>query len=122
RRTSAAVIPDLHRKAAAWLAAHGEVVEAIRHTLGARDWPHAARLLGDHLFSLTLDGQEGSVAALLRSFPPGASAEHPELALAQAATQLGQGRLDEASAQLQVAASHVESAPPARRRQLVTAH
>ena len=122
RRTMAEQVPDLHRKAAAWLGDHGEVVEAIRHRLAAGDWSDAAGLLADHLFSLTLDGQEGSIAALLRSFPAGASAAHPELALAHAATQLAQGRLDEASAQLQVAASHVESAPPARRRHLAIAH
>src|ERR1700716_3931862 len=123
RRTMAEQVPDLHRKAAAWLGDHGEVVEAIRHTLAAGAWPDAAGLLADHLFSLTLDGQEGSIAALLRSFPAGTStAEHPELALAHAATQLAQGRLEEASAQLGVAASPVESAPLARRRRLAIAH
>ena len=122
RRTSAEEVPDLHRKAAAWSADHGEVVDAIRHTLAAGDWPDAAALLSHHLFSLTLDGQERSIAALLRSFPAGAWAEHPELALAHAATQLAQGRLEEASAQLRAAASHVESAPHARRRRLAIAH
>jgi len=122
RRTLAEEVPDLHRKAAAWFADHGVVVEAIRHTLAAGDWPDAARLLADHLFSLTLDGQEGSIAALLRSFPAGAAAEHTELALAHAATQLAQGRLEEASVQLAVAESHVEGAPPARRRRLAIAH
>ena len=61
---------------------HGEFVEAIRHTLAAGDWPDAARLLAGDLFSLTLEGQEGSMAALFQSYPAGASAEHPELALA----------------------------------------
>jgi LuxR family maltose regulon positive regulatory protein len=122
RRTLAEEVPDLHRKAAAWFVDRGEFVEAIGHTLAAGDWPDAARLLADHLFSLTLDGQEASIVALLQSFPAGASAEHPELALAHAATQLAQGRLDEASAQLQVAASHIENAPPARRRRLAIAH
>src|SRR5260370_9781175 len=118
RRTLGEEVPDLHRKAAAWIADHGEVVAAIRHTLAAGDWPEAARLLADHLFSLTLDGQEGSIAALLRSFPTGASAEHPELALAHAATQLAQGRLEDASAHLLVAESHLETDPPAPRRPL----
>ena len=63
RRTMAEQVPDLHRKAAAWLGDHGEVVEAIRHRLAAGDWSDAAGLLADHLFSLTLDGQEGSIAA-----------------------------------------------------------
>ena len=122
RRTFAEEVPQLHRKAAAWFADHGEIVEAIRHTLAAGDWPDAVRLLADHLFSLTLDGQEGSIAALLRSFPAGASAKHPELALAHAATQLAQGRLEDASAQLVVAESQVDSVPPGRRRRLAIAN
>ena len=71
RRRLADEVPDLHRRAAQWFADHGEVVEAVRHTLAAGDWPDAARLLADHLFSLTLDGQEGTIAALLRIVPGG---------------------------------------------------
>src|SRR4029077_13298188 len=100
RRTSADEIPDLHRRAARWFADHGDVVEAVRHMLASGDWADAARLLADHSFSLTLDGQEGAIGALLRAFPEGASADHPDLALAYAATQLAQGRLDEAADQL----------------------
>ena len=121
RRRFADEVPDLHRRAARWFADHGLVVEAVRHTLAAGDWPDAARLLEDHLFSLTLDGQEGAIAALLGSFPGGASADHPDLALARAAVQLAQGRLEEAAAQLALAESHVQSAPPARRRRLAVA-
>src|SRR6202012_1438364 len=75
RRTLADEVPDLHRQAARWFAENGEVVEAVRHMLAAGDWLDAARLLADHLFSLTLDGQEGTIAGLLRSFPEGASAD-----------------------------------------------
>ena len=121
RRRLADEVPDLHRRAARWFADHGEAVEAVRHMLAAGDWPDAARLLADHLFSLTLDGQEGTIAALLRSFPAGASVDHPELALAHAAVELAQGRLEEAAAQLALAESHVQSAPPARRRRLAVA-
>jgi len=122
RRTSAKEVPDLHRRAALWFADRGEAVEAIRHTLAAGDWPDAARLLADHLFSLTLDGQEATIAALLRSFPAGASADHPELALAHAATQLAQGHLGEAAEQLALAESHLRSAAPARRHRLAMAN
>src|SRR6201985_1569452 len=121
RRTLAEEVRGLHRKAACWFVDHGEVIEAVRHTLAAGDSSDAARLLADHLFSLTLDGQEGTVAALLRSFPAGASVDHPELALAHAAVELAQGRLDEAAAQLAQAESHVQIAPPARRRPLAVA-
>jgi LuxR family maltose regulon positive regulatory protein len=123
RRRLADEVPDLHRRAAGWFADHGDAIEAVRHLLAARDWPDAARLLADHLFSLTLDGQEGTIAALLRSFPAGASADDPELALAHAAVELAQGQLemDKTAAQLALAESHVQSVPAGRRRRLAVA-
>ena len=117
RRRWADEVPDLHRGAARWFADHGEVVDAVRHMLAAGDWPEAARFLADHLFGLTLDGQEGAVAVLLRSFPDGATGD-PDLALAHAAVELAQGRLEEAAAQLTLAESHIQSTPPARRERL----
>jgi LuxR family maltose regulon positive regulatory protein len=121
RRRSAEEVPELHRRAAEWFADRGEAIDAVRHMLAAGDWPDAARLLADHLFSLTLDGQEGTIAALLRSFPAGVSVDDPELALAHAAVELPQGRLEEAAAHLALAESHVPSVPAARRRRLAVA-
>ena len=121
RRTLAEEVPDLHRRAAGWFADHGDVVEAVRHTLAAGDWPDAARLVADHSFRWVLDGQAGTIDAVLRAFPEGASVDHPDLALAHAAAELNQGRLEDAAAQLALAESHVESAPPARRRRLAVA-
>ena len=121
RRTMAGEVPDLHRRAARWFADNGDVVEAVRHTLAAGDWPDAARLVADHSFSWVLDGQAGTIDAVLQAFPEGASADHPDLALAHAANELNHGRLEEAVAQLTLAESHVQSAPPARRRRLTVA-
>jgi len=70
---------------------------------------------------VVLDGQAGTIGAVLRSFPEGASADHPDLALAHAANELNQGRLEEAAAQLALAESHVQRARPARRRRLAVA-
>ena len=117
RRTLPEEVPALHRLAAGWFAQHGEVVEAIRHTQAAGDWPDAARLLADHSFSLTLDGQARTIQVLLRAFPPGAGAD-PELALVRAGADLVQGRLDEAAAHLAVAKSHAEATPSDRQRRL----
>jgi LuxR family maltose regulon positive regulatory protein len=121
RRTLADEVPDLHRRAARWFADHGDVVEAVRHRLAAGDWNDAARLVADHSFRWVLDGQAGTIDAVLQAFPEGASADHPDLALAHAAAELNQGRLEEAAAQLALAESHVQSAPPARRRRLTVA-
>ena len=119
RRTLPAQVPALHRRAAAWFAEQGQVVEAIGHIQAAGDWLEAARLLADHSFSLTLDGQAQTIQALVRAFPPGA--DHPELALVRAADDLLHGHLDEAAAHLAVAESYAETAPPGRQRRLQVA-
>src|SRR5215217_6125181 len=116
RRTLPEEVPALHRRAAGWFTLQGQAVNAIRHTQAAGDWPEAARLLADHSFSLTLDGQAQTMQALLRAFPPGA--DHPELALVRAMGDLAQGRLDEAAAYLAVAETYAEAAPPGRQRRL----
>ncbi len=116
RRTLPAEVPALHRRAAGWFIRQGQVVDAVRHTQAAGDWPDAARLLADHWFSLALDGQAQTMQALVRGFPPGE--DHPELALVRAGGDLVQGRLDEAAAHLAVAEAYAEAAPPDRRRRL----
>ena len=116
RRTLPDQVPALHRRAAGWFTLHGQVVNAIRHTQAAGDWPDAARLLADHSFSLTLDGHAQTMQALVRAFPQGA--DHPELALVRATVDLVRGRLDEAAAHLAVAEVYAETTPPDRQRRL----
>ena len=119
RRTLPAEVPELHRRAAGLSIRRGQVVEAIGHTQAAGDWPEAARLLADHSFSLTLDGQAQTMQALLRAFPPGA--DHRELAVVRAGGDLLEGRLGEAAVHLAVAEAYAEKAPPGRRRRLQVA-
>jgi LuxR family maltose regulon positive regulatory protein len=113
-------LPDqmaaLHRRAAEWFSGHGLLADAIRHTQAAGDWPDAARLLADHAFSLTMDGQAQTVRALLRAFPRGK--DYPELALMRAGHNLSRGRLDEAAAHLTVAEEYAQTTPPDRERRL----
>jgi LuxR family transcriptional regulator, maltose regulon positive regulatory protein len=119
RRTLPTEVPALHRRAAGWFIRQGRAVDAIRHTQAAGDWAQAARLLADHSFSLTLDGQAQTMQALERAFPPGE--DHPELALVRAGGDLVQGRLDEAAAHLSVAETYAATAPPDRQRRLQVA-
>jgi LuxR family transcriptional regulator, maltose regulon positive regulatory protein len=116
RRARPEEVPALHRRAAGWFTLQGQVAEAIGHTQAAGDWAEAARLLADHSFSLTLDGQTQTMQALVRAFPPGA--DQPELALVHATVDLMQGRLDEAAAHLAVAETYTGTAPPERQRRL----
>lgn len=111
----------LHRLAAQWFNEHGEIVDTIRHTQAAGDWTDAARLLADHSFGLTLDGQAQTIQTLLRAFPPGAVTEGPDLPLARATSELARGRLDEAAAHLTVAETSITATPPDRKHRLEVA-
>ena len=121
RRRSPEDLPDLHRLAARWLTEHGEIVDAIRHTQAAGDWPDAARLLADHSFGLTLDGQAQTIQALLLTFPQGAVTEGPDIPLARATSELARGRLDEAAAHLTVAEASIAGTPADRLHRLEVA-
>jgi LuxR family transcriptional regulator, maltose regulon positive regulatory protein len=121
RRRLPEEVPVLNRLAASWFSQHGDIVDAIRHTQAAGDWRDAARLLADHSFGLTLDGQAQTIHTLLRAFPPGAVTEGPDLPLARATSDLAYGRLDEAAAHLTVAEASITSAPPDRKHRLEVA-
>lgn len=117
RRTMPAEVHELHRRAARWFAEHGDIAESVRHLQEAGDWTEAAEVLSDHALSLTLDGQAGTVAALVRSFPP----DFPGLAVVHAIADLQQVHLDQAAAHLDVARTYAATAPPDRRYRLRTA-
>src|SRR6202043_2121578 len=121
RRRLPEEVPVLHRLAAGWFSQHGEIVDTIRHTQAAGDWSDAARLLADHSFGLTLDGQAQTIQTLLRAFPPGAVTEGPDIPLARATNELVRGRLDEAAAHLAVAEASIAATPAERRHRLEVA-
>jgi LuxR family maltose regulon positive regulatory protein len=121
RRRLPEELPVLHRLAAGWLSEHGEIIDAIRHTQAAGDWSDAARLLADHSFGLTLDGQAQTIQTLLQAFPPGAVTEGPDIPLARATSELARGRLDEAAAHLIVAETSIAATPPDRQHRLEVA-
>jgi LuxR family transcriptional regulator, maltose regulon positive regulatory protein len=118
RRTMPADIAGLHQLAARWLAARGEAADAIGHLQAAGDWDEAARMLTDHALSLTLDGQAGTVAALLRSFPAPTGADSPDLTLVRAIADQYQLRLDQTDAHLHEVRAYAATTPPARRHRL----
>jgi len=121
RRRLPEELPTLHRLAAQRFTEHGEIVDAIRHFQAAGDWSDAARLLADHSFGLTLDGQAQTIQALLRAFPPGAVTEGPDIPLARATSEVVRGRLDEAAAHLTVAEASITAAAVDRQHRLEVA-
>jgi len=114
RRTMPSSIAELHRRAAAWFADRGQVIDAIRHRQAAADWEIAAQLLADNLFGLLMDGRDATIRALLQAFPRGECSQHPELALVTAALALQQGRFADTAADLDVAERYAETLPSLR--------
>jgi LuxR family maltose regulon positive regulatory protein len=121
RRTAPGDVPELHRIAAQWFADHADTAEAIRHLQAAGDWTEAAQLLTDHALSLTLDGQAGTVAALLRTFPARTAEDSPGLALVHAIADLDQLHLDQADAHLDVVRTYAATTAADRQYRLRTA-
>jgi len=118
RRTMPADVAGLHQLAAHWLAARGQAADAIGHLQAAGDWDDAARMLTDHALSLTLDGQAGTVTALLRSFPAQTGADSPDLTLVRAIADQYQLRLDQTDAHLREVRAYAATTPPARQHRL----
>jgi LuxR family maltose regulon positive regulatory protein len=121
RRKMPADIAALHRLAARWLAERGHTADAIGHLQEAGDWDEAARMLTEHALSLTLDGQAGTVAALLHGFPARTDAESPDLTLVRAIAHQYQLHLDETDAHLREVRAYAASTPAARRHRMQVA-
>jgi LuxR family transcriptional regulator, maltose regulon positive regulatory protein len=115
RRAAPDEVTPLHAAASGWFASHGHPVEAIRHAQSARDWRLASELLADRWPGLYLDGQEGTVHALLAGFPPTVAGADAELAAVSAADALSQGSLRSAEHYLRLAERGLASAPTSRR-------
>ena len=118
RRRMPADIAGLHRLAAHWLAERGQTADAIGHLQEAGDWDDAARMLTDNALSLTLDGQAGTVAALLRSFPARTGEDSADLTLVRAIAYQHQCRLDQADVYLHEVRASAAVTPAACRRRL----
>jgi LuxR family maltose regulon positive regulatory protein len=85
-------VPELHRAAAAWLAEHGLVDEAVHHSVAAGDWDGAARYLIDDLAigRLLQPGRDplAGVVARLPDHAQGAAASLVRAALAMSVFDL----------------------------------
>jgi LuxR family transcriptional regulator, maltose regulon positive regulatory protein len=76
----AALIPVLHRRAAAWHRAAGNVEEAIHHASAAGDLAEAASLIARHWLTYWRRGQRVTVARWLNGLPEETILAHPPVA------------------------------------------
>jgi len=108
-------VPDLHRRAAAWLTANGDDACALLHAIEGEAWDLAARLAGERWVDLLIRGEIGALRPLIERLPPEWAATDPELALAMAAALMDRGDDGAAEIQLRRAEATAERVPPERR-------
>jgi LuxR family transcriptional regulator, maltose regulon positive regulatory protein len=75
------LVPVLHRRAAAWHQAAGQIDQAIGHASAAGDLAEAATLVARHWASHWLGGQRATVARWLEGLPEAAILADPPVAL-----------------------------------------
>lgn len=101
-RRSPALGQTLHRRAALWCAAHGQLAEAVRHALGAHDVALAADCIARAgTWQLLLSQGIAATRALLRQFDPRTVRDTPALNLTQAYLHLRVGEFGHAQTLLE---------------------
>jgi LuxR family maltose regulon positive regulatory protein len=91
RSESPAHLAELHRRAAVWLADHGDDARGLLHAAEAGDWDLAARLAGERWIDLLIRGEIGTLSPLVDRLPAERLEADPELALAVASAMLDRG-------------------------------
>jgi LuxR family transcriptional regulator, maltose regulon positive regulatory protein len=109
--------PQLHRRAATWLAEHGDDAAALRHAAAGSAWDLAADLTTTRWFHMMINGEMGTLRRILETMPRECVEASPELGLAFCGVLLARG--DHAGAQpyLRRAEEDVALVPPDRRAQ-----
>jgi LuxR family transcriptional regulator, maltose regulon positive regulatory protein len=96
RRLEPGLGAELHRRASAWCAEHGDVDRAIGHAIDAHDPKRAGRLLWDAAIGHAARGEHRPIWSWLSRFTDQELADTPLLALVAAGTSLASGNLYEA--------------------------
>jgi LuxR family transcriptional regulator, maltose regulon positive regulatory protein len=64
------IVPLLHRRAALWFAAHGHVVEAMRHAMSAANWKLLCELLVTRVMPRIYSVEREALGRVLDKLPP----------------------------------------------------
>jgi LuxR family maltose regulon positive regulatory protein len=115
------VVDELHRRAAAWLAADGDVAAGLRHVAAGRAWDLGADLVVERWVDLVIDGVSATVLPLLEAMPRERVDACPELSLAFGAALLAAGRSEQADALLRGAEGRAATVPARRRARFLAA-
>ena len=115
-------VEELHRRAAVWLAAHGDRTAALRHVATGRAWDLGTQLVIDHWVDLMINGEMAALRPVLEAMPRERVDACPELSLAFGAAMLAFGKQELAEPHLRAAEGAVDAgaagAPGAVRRRV----
>ena len=116
--TQAALVPELHRRAATWFAAQGLPRAAVPHALAAGDTEQAAALVEQQAVAMLGHSEVTTLLGWLDALPAALVAGRPRLALAGAWALLIQGQAEGAQTHLRaleqaLAARDAAPGPPA---------
>jgi LuxR family transcriptional regulator, maltose regulon positive regulatory protein len=109
--------PQLHRRAARWLAAHGDDAAALRHAAAGSAWDLAADLTTTRWLHMMINGEMGTLRPVLETMPREYVEASPELALAFGGALLARGDHAGAQSYLRRAEEGEGLVPPDRRAQ-----
>jgi len=87
---------ELHRRAAAWFAARGDVDTAADHAVEAHDAELTGSILWANVMRYVAYGRNSAIRGWLKEFSDEEVAAHPALALVAACSWLGRGDCDQA--------------------------
>jgi LuxR family transcriptional regulator, maltose regulon positive regulatory protein len=96
RRESEGCETDLHHRASAWYAAHGDLDSAIGHAVAARDPQRVGELLWENMPSYVTQGRNDLVQRWLGDFSAAEIAAHSPLAAVAAYSYLASGDIRQA--------------------------
>ena len=108
-------VAQLHRRAATWLAAHGDNAAALRHAAAGGAWDLAAELTTTRWFPMMINGEMGTLRPILETMPREFVEASPELALAFGGALLARGDHAGARPYLRRAEEGEALVPPERR-------
>jgi len=104
-------VPDLHRRASEWYEQNGEMPEAVRHALAARDFERAADLVELAIPAMRRSRQEASLRAWLEVLPDEVIQVRPVLSVYFAGALLITGELEGVEGRLRDAERWLKPAP-----------
>lgn len=106
---TAEAVATLHRRAAAWYARNGFVVDAVNHALSAGDFNEAAELIEQHAYSFLTRGELATLLKWIDALPADLARRRPLFLLAKAWALTFAGAAGQIETLLRLVETQIES-------------